>query len=118
MTTLYEQIGADKIQAVLTRFYDRAFEDLMISHFFLGKDKQHLIEQQVAFVTGILGGPRIYRGKPLRIVHQDMAIRPPHFGRRQVIMREVLDEMQVEKSLADNWLKLEEEFRPVIQKAR
>lgn len=112
--TLYEQIGADLIGRCLTVFYERAFTDGIIGHFFFGKDRAHITNQQIDFATAMLGGPRRYRGKPLAVAHADLDIRRPHFMRRQMMMREVLDEMGVPAHLRDAWLALEENLRPLV----
>lgn len=110
---LYEQIGQERLAKILTEFYVRAFTDPMIGHFFWHHDREHLTTQQIAFATNLLGGPRLYQGRPLSI-HLKLPIRPPHFARRQVIMREVMEELGLERELAEAWLALEERLRPQI----
>lgn len=113
-TTLYDKIGADTIVRAITTFYERAFTDMIIGHFFFEKDRADITAKQIAFATAMLGGPRNYRGKPLGLAHNDLDIRPPHFGRRQVLMAEVLDELGLAPELRDAWLELEESLRPLI----
>lgn len=112
--SLYERIGPELVRAVITEFYRRAFEDGILAHFFFGKDRAHLTEQQIAFATSMLGGPAGYRGKSLVAAHQPFAIRGPHFARRQVLMRDVLEELGVESGSAEEWLEREEGLRPLI----
>jgi hemoglobin len=114
MTSLFEEIGPANITSIVRRFYDRVFEDAMIFHFFVDRDKEHLIQMQIEFVTGLLGGPRNYRGKPLRAAHQPLKIRPPHFGRRQVILKETLEEFGLTNDQVEHWLSLERQFKPAI----
>jgi truncated hemoglobin YjbI len=75
-----------------------------------------ITRHQIAFATAMLGGPRGYRGRPLETVHHALAIRAPHFGRRQMLMREVLDEMGLAPELRDAWLAREEQLRPLIMR--
>ncbi len=112
--TLYQEIGEPVIRKVITEFYVRAFEDLILAHFFVGKDIRHITAMQIDFAITMLGGPQVYRGKPLVPIHQKLNIRPPHFGRRQVLMREVLDDLKVNSEHSAQWLGLEEQLRPVI----
>jgi truncated hemoglobin YjbI len=113
--TLYESIGDQAIRDVITEFYTRAFDDPIIGHFFFGKDRLHLIGQQIAFATSMLGGPARYRGKSLIQAHEPFEIRGPHFARRQVLMRQVLDERTtLPEATKAAWLKLEEQLRPLI----
>ncbi len=116
--SLYDQLGEDLITRVITEFYERAFKDLMIGHFFLHKDQKDLTAKQIAFTRGMLGGPRLYQGKSLPSAHDSLAIRPPHFGRRSVLMRDVMADLNVPDDLAQAWLKLEEEFKPIILQSR
>ena len=115
--SLYERIGPETIRTSLAIFYERAFNDGIIGHFFFGKDRQHITEQQIAFATAMLGGPRLYRGKPLAAAHGALAIRAPHFMRRQVLLSEVLSELGLADDLRASWLALEEDLRPLIIKS-
>ncbi|MFW7379394.1 MAG: truncated hemoglobin [Oligoflexus sp.] len=114
--SLYERVGEERLQLVITEFYLRAFNDPIIGHFFFHFDREHLTRQQIDFARAMLGGPNRYQGKALRVAHEVFAIRKPHFGRRQVIMREVLDDLAIEPDIADNWLEREEKLRPLIVK--
>ncbi|MGE0172776.1 MAG: truncated hemoglobin [Oligoflexales bacterium] len=111
---LYDQIGPDFIVKAITSFYDKAFEDPIIGHFFMGKDKAALVQKQIDFASSMLGGPKNYRGRPLAAVHAELPIRPPHFGRRQVLMREVLEDLGLDKDLMESWLLLEQKLKPLI----
>jgi hemoglobin len=112
--SLYDRIGAAFLEAALTEFYVRAFTDGIIGHLFFGHDRAVITRHQIAFATALLGGPRAYRGRALETVHYALAIRPPHFGRRQMLLREVLDEMRLAPALRDAWLAKEEQLRPLI----
>ena len=117
-TSLYDDLGATKIREVVSIFYERAFVDPIIGHFFHGKQHSELVDKQVGFAIAMLGGPRgTYVGRPLASVHHVLPIRGAHFARRQVLMREVLTELGVEPSVAERWLALEEQLRPLITKA-
>lgn len=112
--TIFEQIGEDKIREIVRAFYDKAVTDPMIGYFFFGKDHEHLIKQQSAFTIGLLGGPTQYSGRPLASVHKPLGIRSGHFGRRQVILEEVLNEHDIKEPLRSQWLSLENQLRPII----
>jgi len=113
-TSLYERIGREFLVAALTEFYQRAQQDGIIGHFFLNLDLAHITAMQIDFATALLGGPRHYRGKPLGPAHGALKLRRPHFGRRQVLLKEVLDEMGLAPDLRDSWLALEEQLKPLI----
>lgn len=115
---LYEQIGPAVVKQVITRFYELAFADPIIGHFFFGSDQDFITGQQIDFATAMLGGPRRYRGKPLGLAHRGFAIRKPHFGRRQVLMRTVLDDTDLPAELKDEWLAREQQLEPLIVNTR
>jgi hemoglobin len=112
--SLYELIGPAFIKNAVAEFYRRAFDDVMIGHFFFQSDITHITSQQTNFVTAMLGGPLKYSGKSLRAAHAPFAIRPAHFARRQVLMREVLTDLGLKTDLINAWLDLEDQFKPVI----
>jgi truncated hemoglobin YjbI len=113
---LYVAIGRDKIEAAITEFYIRAFADPIISHFFFGHDRQALTHKQIQFACRMLGGPERYTGRALATAHKSIDIRPAHFGRRQVLMKQVALEIGIEPTLVHEWMKLEEMLRPIILK--
>jgi len=112
--SLYNQIGDDLIVRAVTEFYLRAFVDPLIGHFFHRKSITDITEKQIKFARGLLGGPTDYDGQPLETIHSPLKIRPPHFGRRQVLMAEVLEDLGLAPSLATAWLAREEKLRPLI----
>lgn len=112
--SIYDRVGEELLQAVITEFYKRAFNDPIIGHFFFHFDREKLTRQQIDFARAMLGGPNHYKGKPLRQAHQAFAISKPHFGRRQILMREVLEEFEVAEELRESWLEREEKLRPLI----
>ena len=111
---LYEQIGEKTICEAIRRFYDRAFSDLFIGFIFQKFDKEHLTAMQIQFAIAMLGGPKNYAGKALKPAHNQLPLKNAHFDRRQVIMREVLDELELDKDIVEQWMKLEEGLRPLI----
>lgn len=114
MAQLFDAIGGERLEAILKSFYERCFDDVMIGHFFFGKDHDALLRQQLAFTSSMLGGPRAYEGRALPQVHDPLAIRPAQFARRQVILRETIDEYGLDPELAAAWLKQEERLRDII----
>lgn len=112
--TLYEQIGEEFIRKAVEEFYRRAFTDMIIGHFFFGKNHDELAAHQIDFTVAALGGPRRYAGRSISEAHRIHNIRRPHFDRRRMILREVLDEFGLAPHLRDAWLTQEEAFRSLI----
>lgn len=114
--SLYEDIGADRVAKILSHFYIRCFEDVMISHFFFEKNHDELLKHQLAFTTAMLGGPSDYQGRALAHVHDPLPIRPPHFARRRMLLMQTMEEEGLEKTLIDSWISLEDKLKSLILK--
>ena len=118
MTTPYEAIGGEeRVRAVLRSLYDRLFGDPMVGFLFEGKDKGHIIEQQVAFTCGFLGGPQRYLGKSLPEAHAKLPLLPGHFDRRHRLLEQVLREERVPESVRSAWLRIDAGLRPSVMAA-
>jgi hemoglobin len=115
MTTAFEAVGGEaRVRAVLEDLYDRLFADAMVGFLFEGKDKAHIVEQQLAFTCRFLGGPHRYEGKPLRQAHATLPLLPGHFDRRHHLLSEVLAEQAVPAFVARLWLEIDEGLRPSV----
>jgi truncated hemoglobin YjbI len=114
MSTSYEAIGEDKVRAVLQSLYDRLFVDPMVGFLFEGKDKAHIVEQQVAFTCRFLGGPQRYTGKPLPEAHATLPLLPGHFDRRHHVLATLLEQHGVPDEARQAWLHIDESLRPSV----
>jgi hemoglobin len=112
--SLYDDIGQETIERAIREFYRRAFDDGIIGHFFFGKDIDEIATKQIQFASRMLGGPVPYTGRSMTAIHTPFKINKAHFGRRQVLMRQVLEEMQVDPALRDAWLAMEERLKSLI----
>ena len=72
------------------------------------------LKHQLSFTVGMLGGPSAYSGRPLTPLHAALQIRPPQFARRQMILRESMEEFALDKAVADAWLAAEERLKALI----
>jgi truncated hemoglobin YjbI len=114
-TTLYEAIGGEApVRAVLQALYDRLFVDPIVGFLFEGKDKQHIVEEQVAFTCRFLGGPHRYEGKPLPEAHAALPLLPGHFDRRHFVLEQVLDEQRVPEHVKREWLRIDQSLRSSV----
>ena len=112
--SLYDDIGAERVEKIVHAFYARSITDPMLAHFFMHIDHDELVVQQIQFLSNLLGGPLVYQGKTLQDAHRPFSIRPPHFARRQILLAQTMDEMGLEPHLASAWLALEERLRSLI----
>lgn len=111
---LYNKIGSEMIVKIISDFYEQAFIDPIIGHFFFNKDKQSLILKQINFTEALLGADTIYLGRPLLKVHKELAIRRPHFMRRQLLLQQVMQKYRLEANLALAWLEKENQLQSLI----
>lgn len=112
--SLHSQITEDTLVRVITLFYENAFSDPMISHFFFRHDRIILTKQQIDFTRGLLGGPNHYSGKSLTAAHHKIPIAVPHFNRRQMLMREAMTLCGLSIELAEKWLAIEQSLQSQI----
>ena len=112
---VFDKIGAEKLRAVISDFYDRLFGDVMIGFLFQGKNKQHLIDREFEFTAGFLGGKEIkYTGRPMREAHASSPIFGGHFERRLQILRETMAAHAVDPEVQRVWLDHSYALRPQI----
>jgi truncated hemoglobin YjbI len=110
--TPYEAIGGEAaVRAVLQTLYDQLFVDPIVGFLFEGKDKAHLVEQQLAFTCRFLGGPQRYTGKPLPEAHAALPLLPGHFDRRHRLLVLALEKHQVPAEVQQAWLAIDESLR-------
>lgn len=110
----FEKIGADKLRAVITDFYDRVFADVMIGFLFEGKSKQTLIQREYEFTASFLGADIKYTGRPMRVAHAQSPIFGGHFERRMQILREAMHDHGVDPDVEKVWLDHSYALRPQI----
>lgn len=78
--TLYEQLGgAEGIQKVVVRFYEKVLADDRIKHFFTETDMEKQIRHQTLFISWVTGGPNQYTGKSMARAHEGMNLQLEHF---------------------------------------
>lgn len=110
--TLYEAIGGEAaVRAVLQTLYDQLFVDPIVGFLFEGKDKAHLVEQQLAFTCRFLGGPQRYTGKPLPEAHASLPLLAGHFDRRHHLLALALERHGVPAEVRKAWLDIDEGLR-------
>lgn len=107
--------GPEAMKELMTVFYDRLFDDIMIGYFFAKSDKEQLINAQIAYVHAHLGTREgTYEGPSIRRSHEDLAIGAGHFDRRQRILEDVLEEFKVPDHVREAWLNLDLAMRPMV----
>jgi truncated hemoglobin YjbI len=115
MISLYDAMGGEpRVRVVLQTLYDRLFVDPIVGFLFEGKDKAHIVEQQLAFTCRFLGGPQVYEGLPLPTAHANLPLLPGHFDRRHRLLTQVLEECAVPPDVRRVWLQIDDALRPSV----
>jgi hemoglobin len=113
--SLYEAIGGErKVRAILQSLYDQLFVDPIIGFLFECNDKQHIVEQQLAFTCHFLGGPQKYEGKPLPEVHANLPLLPGHFDRRHRLLAQALKDHDVPEDVKRVWLQIDRTLKSSV----
>ncbi|WP_249755630.1 hypothetical protein [Microvenator marinus] len=117
MWNLIEEVGEERLIELVTAFYTRASQDMMIGFFF---DDSNIPEQVVNLIhymdTHIGRSEQKYRGSSIRKIHQTMPILPGHFDRRHQILKDVLEEYAVPAHVRKAWLDLDLALRDNVIK--
>ena len=114
-SALFDKIGGAALRAVITDFYRRVFDDVMIGFMFHGKDRQKLIDREWELAAALLGAPGVtYTGRPMRVAHAQHTIFGGHFERRVQILRETMRDHAVDPAVQQAWLDHTESLRAQI----
>jgi len=95
-TSLYESIGgADAVAAAVENFYERVLQDPTLAGYFTGVDIPRLKAHQRSFIAAAIGGPELYRGRPMKESHAHLQIQPAHFDQVVAHLVATLEELGV-----------------------
>jgi hemoglobin len=103
--SLFEALGAEaNLRAIIERFVDRIFDDVMIGYLFRAADRQRIKDKEFEFAARHLGAQLTYTGRPLAEAHRAHRITGGQFMRRLQILKETLAEHQVPAEIREHWL--------------
>ncbi len=108
----------DLLQRVLHDFYTKVFADELLSPYFKGVTKSHVIGKQFAFLHKVYTGKDVYFGDHPRNAHHWMVISNEIFDHRERLFAESLDRFNVPAEPRNKLLTLNESYRSVIVKTR
>ena len=103
--SLFEALGGEAaLRAIIGRFVDRIFDDVMIGYLFRAADRQRVKDKEFEFAARHLGAPVAYTGRPLAEAHRAHRITGGQFMRRLQILKETLAEFQAPPAVRDHWV--------------
>jgi len=102
MTTIYDKYGGhDFFKDCIYSLYLDMFDHPEISYHFVGVDIQVLSQNQTAYLIRAIGGPDLYKGRPLTEVHKHLDITTYQFKEIAKAFRQVFIDKGVSKEDAD-----------------
>lgn len=110
--------GEAGVRAMVREFYQRMAADVMLMHFFDGRDVDAIAGKQTEFLLRAMGARESYSGKPPASAHDALPdILEGHFNRRLTILRQTLLDHGLSEADADAWVSFENAFRDAVVKA-
>jgi NAD(P)H-flavin reductase/truncated hemoglobin YjbI len=104
------------LSKILVDFYNRVYDDPLLSPFFDGVTKQRLIEKQYNFMCQVLTGEDVYFGERPRNAHHWMVISDELLDHREELMESSLRRFGVPEHLVRRLRAIEEIYREDIVK--
>lgn len=113
----FEKLGGREMLKKISKiFYDKVYSHPWISQYFYEVDQSMIENQQVDFMTEVLGGPLCYSGKfPIK-AHKHMFINQELFALRESLLQEAFYEAHACEELQSKWLKIDNSFKSRIVK--
>lgn len=110
--SLFEQLGGEaKLRAIIDRFVDRLFDDVMIGFFFRRASRDRIKAKEYEFAAAHLGADVEYTGRSLEEAHAAHPIMGGQFLRRLKILQDVLEEFEVPPEVRRHWIQHTENNR-------
>lgn len=118
-STAFDRIGGEPaLRAIIDEFVDRMFDDVMIGFFFRRVSRERIKEMEYQHAAEHLGGPVVYRGRPIREAHAPHRIMGGQFARRTKILSDVLEKHGVPEDIRSAWLAHVESLRDQVTSDR
>ena len=97
--TLFDQYGGfSAVRRIVGDFYDRIVDSEEISSYFVAVDMRNLVDHQTKFIAQVMGGPVSYTDEALQRIHSRLDIQSEHFDEMALLLRETLQDHEVESS--------------------
>jgi hemoglobin len=115
--TPFERVGGrEMLMTISKKFYDKIYSDPWLKQYFKNTKQSTIESQQVDFMTGALGGPKIYCGRTPTDAHLHINITEEVFQARKQLLIEALEEANAPQELKDRWLKVDDAFKGAMLK--
>jgi hemoglobin len=117
--TLFEELGGEPaLRAIIERFVDVMFDDVMIGFHFRDASRERIKAKEYEFAASHLGAEIEYTGRPLPEAHASHPILDGQFARRTKILEVTLEEHDAPARVREHWLARTENLRGSILRER
>jgi hemoglobin len=117
-SNLYDEIGGRlTLERVHKIFYDKVYAHAWLRKYFEHIDQQHIENQQSDFMSGAMGGPKVYCGRLPVPAHEHMFITDELFDARTTLLEASLVEAGLTADAAARWLKIDRAFQGSLVKS-
>ena len=93
--------GFATISKIVMEVYDRALDSDVVGAYFEGVDVSAIIDHQTKFISSLMGGPASYSDEALARIHADLNIDKSAFDEFVELLREALEDFEVEPADVD-----------------
>jgi hemoglobin len=115
MASLFDDLGGEPaLRAIIERFVDRVFDDVMIGFFFVNARRERIKQKEYEFAAQHLGANVEYSGRALGEAHRAHPIMGGQFARRLTILKQTLEEAGAPEHVKAHWLAHTEALRPLV----
>ncbi len=101
---MFSALGEAKLHAIIDRFVDRLFEDMMIGYLFRAADRTRVKAKEYEFAARHLGAEITYTGRPLTQAHRAHRITGGQFMRRLQLLKDTLADFDVAPEIREHWI--------------
>lgn len=113
--TDFERVGGEPVvRAIIDRFVDRLFADMIVGFFFNGKDAARVKAHEYEHAARSLGAPIPYTGRPIAPLHRPLRINGGQFRRRLALLKQEIERAGVGGDIVERWLDEQRRMRAQI----
>jgi len=95
--SLFDKYGGfSNISRIVMALYDRLLDDDDVGPFFDEVDLPKLIDHQTKFISALMGGPASFSDGHIQRAHAHMIVSDAHFDQLKSLVRETLEEFEIE----------------------
>ena len=95
--SLFDKYGGfSNVSRIVMALYDKLLDDDDVGPFFDDVDLPKLIDHQTKFVSALMGGPASFTDGHIQRAHAHMIVSNEHFDQLKALVRETLEEFELE----------------------